>query len=874
MPDTNNIDTLRIEIEAASDKAAENVEKLSSALRSLRDFAKGGANLKSVTNELREFSRSTENNALARFKKTIQDTGAGRLKSALKLGAFALAAKKTIGILGNFVTKSNAYVENVNLFTVAMGGYANKAREYAEYVGDAMGIDPGEWMRAQGVFMTLGTGFGVLEDRAALMSKNLTQLGYDISSFYNVTVEDAMNKLQSGFSGELEPLRRLGYDLSQAKLEATAASLGIDKAVSSMTQAEKAELRYVAMMTQVTQVQGDMARTLESPANQLRIFSAATEQANRALGNTFIPLLNKALPYATALANTVRWAANEIATLVGFSLPEVEMPDSSALPEDIEQANDEAKKLKRQLLGIDELNILSDTTAKVDASTGSGFTFDLGKYNYDFIGEGLSNKVNEITDQWKAKLTPALDWLKGNLSTIKTDALSIAGALAAWKIGSTVIGNAENLGKSLKTALGLSAAGVGTVQYVTSIGEMLRDGVDWDSLATSIGGVALAAGGLTLALGPVAGVVTLAVGGLGILATAFKDSWENGWSWESEIGLIVGTVTTGAFGAFVSSVANIKNAFEPGFWEGELQRWKDMWSGIGGFFSELWGGIKEKTSEKWGEIKTYFAENVPKITENIREKFDELPDKIAYGLGFVVGKISSWNDALGEWITTEIPKTAAKIADFFAGVPAKIGEKLSEFKNTLAEWRENAVKWIDEEFPNVVNSIVDWFANLPAALENVGTNLIKGLWNGILSAGDWLKTQISEFFGASWSFAKELFAEFGSGYKAAYTPIKLYADGGFPAQGEMFIARERGPELVGRIGNSTAVANNDQIVSGIASANEGVINAVYAMASMIVKAVEDKDSNVYLGGKQLARELAPYSAEVARGKGTSLVRRG
>ena len=91
-----------------------------------------------------------------------------------------------------------------------MGKYADEAQNYAEKVGDLMGIDPGEWMRNQGIFMTLATGFGVAGDRAYTMSQQLTQLGYDLSSFFNIGFEESMQKLQSGLSGELEPLRRLG----------------------------------------------------------------------------------------------------------------------------------------------------------------------------------------------------------------------------------------------------------------------------------------------------------------------------------------------------------------------------------------------------------------------------------------------------------------------------------------------------------------------------------------------------------------------------------------------------------------------------------------------------------------------------------------
>ena len=76
--------------------------------------------------------------------------------------------------------------------------------------------------------------------------------------------------------------------------------------------------------------------------------------------------------------------------------------------------------------------------------------------------------------------------------------------------------------------------------------------------------------------------------------------------------------------------------------------------------------------------------------------------------------------------------------------------------------------------------------------------------------------------------------------------VSFFENGGFPDYGEMFIAREDGPELVGRIGNRTAVANNDQIVEGIASANDGVINAIYAMAQRIVTAIEENGGDIYV----------------------------
>lgn len=342
-------------------------------------------------------------------------------------------------VIASWITQSNQYIEDLNLFTASMGKYAEEAQNYAEAVSEALGIDPGEFMRNQGVFNTIISGFGVASDKAHLMSKNLTQLGYDISSFFNISFEDAMQKLQSGISGELEPLRRLGYDLSVARLQEEALALGIEKKVSAMTQAEKSQLRYYAIMTQVTTAQGDMARTLNAPANQLRVLQAQVTQCARALGNIFIPVLNAVLPYAIALAKIVRMLANSIASLFRFKLPEVDYSGISAgasavgdLADNAGDASDglgkagkAAKKLKNALLGIDELNVLSKDDSSSGSGSGSGAGIgggDLGidLPTYDFLGDVITSKVDEIVQMIKDAMWEITAVISGFLLAIGT----------------------------------------------------------------------------------------------------------------------------------------------------------------------------------------------------------------------------------------------------------------------------------------------------------------------------------------------------------------------------------------------------------------------------------------------------------------------
>lgn len=447
-------------------------------------------------------------------------------QTSAKFGVYLVTFKQIANIMAGWVQESNDYVENLNLFNVAMGDYAEEARAYAESVSEIMGIDPSEWMRNQGVFQTLLTGFGVAADRANLMSQNLTQLGYDISSFFNISYEESMQKLQSGISGELEPLRRLGYDLSDARLSAIALSLGIDKSTQSMTQAEKAQLRYYAIMTQVTTAQGDMARTLESPANQMRIFQAAVTQTARALGNVLIPAINAVLPVVTAFVNLIRWAADALASLFGFTIPTVDytggIDNVTSSAENAEEAlggaGGAAKELKNALLGIDELTILAPTGGGGGGggagSLGEGFDIDLP--TYDFLN-GLEAKVDELTEKIK-ELLPLI--------------AGVAAGLLAWKIAKNLIPDL----KFLQGLLGALMVTVGVTLLINAIKDIIVSGdLTWESiLKGSAGGLTAGAGlgllfakklGLTWAGGlVVGGVIGL---GLSLVIMSIVDITQN-----------------------------------------------------------------------------------------------------------------------------------------------------------------------------------------------------------------------------------------------------------------------------------------------------------------------------------------------------------
>lgn len=598
------------------------------------------------------------------------------------------------------ITESNAYQEDLNLFTASMGQYAKEAQEYAENVGEIMGIDPAKWMRNQGVFNTLLSGFGSVADRSYLMSKNLTQLGYDISSFFNISVEDAMQKLQSGVSGELEPLRRLGYDLSQAKLEQTALTLGIEKSVSAMTQAEKAELRYYAIMTQVTTAQGDMARSLDAPANQLRIFQAQLTQASRAIGNIFIPILQKILPIAIAVLRIVRELADAIAKLFHFKLTEIDYSGVGNLASGAEDAaagfddaTSAAKELKKSVMGFDELNTLNGNTASgagsAGVSGGSGFDFELPEY-------GFLNDVSKQADEVTQKLKNALPWI-----------LAIGAGFAAWKLG-------PKLGLDLQKTIGLAVGIFGALTLVQNILDSIVNGVTEENMTGMIFGMTLAVTGLYVALGPVAGGITAIVSGLAVLAVAFSDAEKSGWNFQNQMlaiagilaaGVGIGILTGSWIPLLIGMIASLLLSITTSTGHGQelIKGVKKTLQGFIDFFAGIFTGDTERTAK------------------GIEGIFSGLKGII----GSVIDGIRDWLNGLLDWIDK---KTNGKLKPLITGIKAIVTAVFGNIKQTVG----NVIDDIKTIFSGLIKFISGVFSgDFDKAWEGI-KDIFKGIWNTII----------------------------------------------------------------------------------------------------------------------------------------------
>lgn len=882
---------------------------------------------------------STSNNSAS---KSYGVLGTGISSVAAKFGIYYAAFRRIASEMADWVTESNDYVENLNLFTVAMGDAADEAKRYAEEVQSALGIDASEWMRNQGMFKQITSGFGVAADSANTMSKNLTQLGYDIPSFYNISIEDAMQKLQSGIAGEIEPLRRLGYAIDVATLQQVAFEHGISQSVNTMNQAQKSQLRYIAIMEQSGNVMGDLARTAQTPANAIRILLQQLTQLSRALGNLIMPLLQKIIPVVQAIVEVSTEAIQRLAVLVGFELPTIDYSGLDGMESSADNAEDAlagataaAKELKRATIGIDELNILPSSDSGASGSVGyENNDLGLGLPEYDFLAG-----IQEKTDKFK-------DTAKEILETV----LEIGAALLLWKISTAFANGVVGLSNALKGEIGAVSRGMniatGITLAITGVVVSFKSGYDigYDGgsaidhvkailgpIATGIGGALIGGAAVGSAAGPVGTLVGAAIGltvGLAAQIVGVEIGKKEGLLdrfWESEngrklkeivdevqeniseidglkleIAKLDGSIDTETLGKIEYAKDLIHEIFSinarKNLTSKQIKDVKDKIEILNGLgldgislqFDELTGHVIgsekailsnidalmeqyriEALREDIIEAYKRQADAVRKYTEasqrqktvleELETRKTELLDAENKLMDLQIQMSREIDAASGNWFKQQ------EIVRSYSGSIAEARQKVDEAKIAVQE--TSAVLGLAGDETTAAASAVDMangtlsvlkynldqavngYENVSNAVQTVGGKFANFSLD-VERANTRMKDSFSSLAGSIGSVNNALNAPFKGANGKFQVTLSAYASGGFPEHGEMFIAREAGPELVGSIGGRTAVANNDQIVTGV---SQGVYQAVVNAMSQ-TKQNDGKQPvsvKVYLDGKEI-----------------------
>lgn len=335
--------------------------------------------------------------------------------------------------LGNAVAKFNDFYEATDLFHNAMGNLSGEADTLIGKMQGLLGVDPTKAMTYMATIQSLGTSFGLTSDKAYILSKNLTQLAYDEGSYWNKDVAETFTAMSSAISGEIEPIRRLGIDLSQARLQQELLALGFNKQVSSLSQADKAVLRYIAIMKQTANVQGNLAQTIQSPANQIKILKAQLDMLAKSVGSLLYPAMKSILPPLIAAVQLIREFVQWVAKLMGVKVVFTDFTKSAGSVGGIGDAMDDttdstkkaAKALKDYTMGFDELNIIDPT----QGSSGSGGGASAGNIlgDVDLSGYDMFKQYNE-------EFAKQIDAIKQKIKDMLPIIGAVTAALALWKI--------------------------------------------------------------------------------------------------------------------------------------------------------------------------------------------------------------------------------------------------------------------------------------------------------------------------------------------------------------------------------------------------------------------------------------------------------
>lgn len=809
---------------------------------------------------------------------------------------------------------SMEYIENLNLFNVSMGEASAEAMKFQNTINEAFGTNLSNTVRYQAVFQQMASAIGLANKEAKLLSETMTKLGYDIASFYNIEIEDAMSKLQAGLAGQTKPLRSLGMDITQQTMQPVLESLGItDRSVSQLTQAEKMILRYITILRQSKNAQTDMARTLDQPANQLRILNEQVKETGRWFGNVFIGTFGAILPYINAVVMVLKELLKALATLGGFQdyvaqfsgSSAIEIPDGEDLSDNLGEAEKKSKKIHDNLQSIDEVHNLTEDS---DSSSGAGVSIGgvdsrllEAMKGYDNLMGSVNSKANEVRDKLMAwlgftkqineetneiyftytgngwsdvgvKLTEAFDYattflvqrIKSvpwseiaenfNLAFSNLDMGAIASNFYTI-IGESLLGVQDLLlgidfGQlTQKISEGVTSAfkTIGSYAIQIDFGGLAKQiqnafmNIDFDSMFSSVSGIAKA-----LAKGILDAVANIDFISLaqkasesvnGIMQTIGNTMREFDWiTFAQEVidGIVDFLLNIDWFGLLMGVFDLIISALVV---LGEvligvvLGVFESLWEGITSFLSP----ISDWIADLMMKIEEFWTGTIKPFLDNVKDGFKKLTDNI---IGFwknnvvpffqgipkffldTFNKAKDWAWEKVNNLLTSIKGLPNKIGTALKSIPEKFRQAFQNAKNKVSEiWKsvttmfskggqifDGIKEGIAETFKSIVNTLIIGINKVIAKPFEAINNTLNSIRNTNIPVID-----VKPFKGL-WDKNP-----------IPVPQIPQLATGGFPDKGSLFIANEKAPELVGNIGNNTAVVNNEQIVQSV---SRGVAQAV------------------------------------------------
>lgn len=626
---------------------------------------------------------------LGKIQSTAKTTGTSLTKAFNSAKLIAVFTTLTRTVLKS-IKASSDYIENLNLFEVAMGRNIKMAHQFTSAISENFGMDKSEVIRYMGAFSNLAESMGNTAKNAYEVSEALTTIGYDLASLWNISTASAMEKLQAGLVGQTKPLRSIGIDTTYATLQMYAFELGIKEQVKVLSQSDKQLLRTIAIMRQASSSWGDMAKTINEPANQMKVFKAQIDKVGRAFGNIFMGLFGKVLPYINAFLMIIYELLSALGRILGFKLPTYNADNSfGGMEDDVDGVNDSVKDLNKSL-GLMDFDELHNVNTK-DASGAGGYS--AGGYS-----DVLGSEINKIMDEYDKQL-----------ESVRMKALDVRDAIMEW-LGFTKLTNAETGELEFKfkgitsgtvigglTAISVAFAGIAKLFKVgKGISLLFGGGKAVAGTATALQGTAVAGTAVGTSFAGIAtlvGGILLVVAGIVAMGIAMKQAYDKSKSFRD---------------AVHKAFTDIKQAME--------DLWKKVvvpfWDFLFKVFSPIWEHIKWLFEQVWKNVLVPLAEFIGTIFA-----------KIWSGLGEIISKT----------IVPALEEVIEVLNWLWKNILEPVGKFLQSVFKPIFEGIFKAIGTIIQGLTTVLGGLIDFIVNIftgdwEGAWNNVKT-IFKGIWD-------------------------------------------------------------------------------------------------------------------------------------------------
>ena len=641
----------------------------------------------------------------------------------------------------NLAYSSAAAIENLNLFTVAMGDSLDRGLEFVKQMQEIYGMDPSNLYRYAGYFYQLTDAIGMTDKASTSLSLSLTKASNDIASLFNVPIEQVVENLASGMQGMSRAVRKYGMDIRVTTLQQTAAEYGLTQQVETMSEANRMALRYITMLKQVqnalsqtgqdasgASVQlGDFARNIETPANQLRIFKEQISQLGRAIGNFLIVPIQKSIAYINGFIMALRMAINFVGSLLGILQTNVNKVDAGNV-DDVaasvagvgDSAKGAAKQVQNLLSPFDELNILKEESADAGGGGGIGGIDDVldpslekAITDMELKLDNIQMKANQVRDallsffgfqvdageiiKWDPKqfednlINKFPQWTKTIQATFDHWGEIVDGFKAVFKALGGVV---DNIKKKILDFFHIFINDDSVSQFISNLGGNLQNLADWITQhEDGIANFALTLIALWGAFKLFSGVATI----LGPVVTTFTNIMK---VLSPLSGAISGLI--GVLNPVTAAVAAVIAVFALAYAKFETVR--DAVDDLKDSFSQMAGNVSETFKALWTDV------------------FKPVLDNIASGLKEL------WSNHLSK-LVEEIGLDVAAIIDFVMSVVDVVSELITFLSSTFGPIVSTVINTVVNLFNTFLGAVSDVVTRVLAVLRGLIT-FITGVFQG------------------------------------------------------------------------------------------------------------------------------------------------